>query len=437
MPRERKPLTKSLIAKAVVPPGAKELRLWDSIVSGLRMRCLRGGSKTFEYRYRPHGGGRNVDPRVLKIGTYPSISLDDARRAALVFAGAVARGEDPALQRAEERRRQRAVLGKLLAENGPYETHLRRRGLVNIRTAMSSLRRGLREHMTADVSILSRSDIVGAIDALIRTGKRGSAADLRKFCRSFCEWSVAQGLTKFNVMAGLRSPSHTRQQRLLLEQKGKALGDGEIVAVWRAAQSLQERAAAGEAVTGAFGGLVQLALLTGMRRGELAQLEHRHIRSDAVRGIDGERIHLPKTITKTAADHDIALTPLMRAVIDRQPKTTSLLLFPSRITAGRLKNWADLVLGLQRASSVHFKLHDLRRTVRTMMSRLGVSEDVAELAIGHQREALILKYNKDPMWAQRAAAFTKVSEHIASLLVEAADDRSNVVALRHEPRPAG
>jgi integrase len=431
MPRKRTPLTKSLITKAVVPPGAKELRLWDSIVPGLRVRCLLGGSKTFEYRYRPQPGGRRVHPRVLTIGDYPALSLADARDAARIHVGEVAKGKDPARERAEKRRRQRAVLGKLLAPDGPYQKYLERRGLINVRTAMHALRRGLQAHMSSDVKDLTRADVVGAINALTL----GSAADLRKFARGFLEWSVAHGLTEFNVMAGLHMPGRTRAQKLLLEPKGKALSDGEIVAVWRAAQALVDRAARGEAVSGSFGGLVQLALLTGLRRGELSQLERdRHIltgeRAIAVRGIDGERIHLPKTITKTVADHDIALTPLMRTVIAAQPRTTSALLFPSRITGGRLKNWADLVMGLQRYSGVDFRLHDLRRTTRTLMSRLGVSEDVSEMAIGHQREALILKYNKDPMWPQRTEAFARVSQHIASLLVDTGDDRSNVVALQ-------
>jgi integrase len=187
---------------------------------------------------------------------------------------------------------------------------------------------------------------------------------------------------------------------------------------------------------------VQLALLTGMRRSELAQLERdRHIltgeRAVAVRGIDGERIHLPRSITKTMADHDIALTPLMRAVIAAQPRTTSSLLFPSRMTGGRMRGWFHLVAALQRDSGVDFQLHDLRRTCRTLMSRLGIAEDIAELAIGHQRADLVARYNKDAAWPQRVEAFARVSAHIAALLVEAADDRSNVVALRHEPRPAG
>jgi integrase len=440
MPSTR--LTKSKIEKFTVPPGKQEITWWDTLVSGLGVRCFPGGSKTSVYRYRPQPGGRKIRWRQVTIGPYPSISLDDARAAARIHAGEVAKGKDPARQRDEERRRNRATLSKLLAVDGPYERHLRERGLVNVKTALSTLRRGLKDHMATDVTVLSRADIVTAIDTLIRIGKRGAAGGLRKFSHSFCEWTVAQGLTQFNVIAGLRSPSRTRQQRLLIEQKGRALSDAELVAIWRAAQRLQDRAAAGEPVSGTFGALVQLALLTGMRRGELAQLERdRHIltgdRAGAVRGIDSERIHLPRAITKTAADHDIPLTPLMRAVIEAQPRTLSALLFPSRITGGRLKGWTKLVAALQEASGIDVELHDLRRTVRTLMSRLGVAEDIAELAIGHQRADLVARYNKDAAWPARVAAFQKIDRRITALLVDTSDDNSNVVALqRREPRAA-
>src|SRR5262249_14140200 len=125
----------------------------------------------------------------------------------------------------------------------------------------------------------------------------------------------------------------------------------------------------------------------------------------------------------------IPLTPLMRAVITAQPRSTSSLLFPSRMTGGRLRGWIHLVAALQRDSGVDVRLHDLRRTCRTLMSRLGMTEDIAELALGHQRADLIARYNKDQAWQARVEAFEKVSAHISALLVEAADDRSNVVAM--------
>jgi integrase len=124
----------------------------------------------------------------------------------------------------------------------------------------------------------------------------------------------------------------------------------------------------------------------------------------------------------------------MRVVIAAQPRGTSPLLFPSRITGGALKGWTKLVATLKGASGVDVELHDLRRTVRTLMSRLGVAEDIAELAIGHQRADLVGRYNKDRAWRARVEAFEKVSAHISALLTEAADEGGNVVLMHRDGR---
>jgi len=62
------------------------------------------------------------------------------------------------------------------------------------------------------------------------------------------------------------------------------------------------------------------------------------------------------------------------------------------------------------------------------MSRLGVPEDIAELAIGHVRADLIARYNKDQAWESRRDAFTRVSDHIAALIGARAG--AAVIALR-------
>ncbi len=435
MAGKRVVLTKSMIEETVCPPGKGQLILRDAVVPGLVVRVLPGGVRSFYFIYRPLGLGRKAYPRWLKFGVFPALSLADARAAGRINAGLVAKEKDPAKQRAEERRRDRSTLSKLLGEDEAYELHLKERGLVNVKTALSSLRRGLKDHLTADVAALTRNDIVTAINALTKAGKRGAAGDLRKYARSFCEWTVAEGLAPFNVMAGFRAAGRTRQQRLqAAEPKGRALSDTEMVKVWHAAQTMQDRSDHGDKVSGAFGGLVQLALLTGMRRGELSQLQRdRHVltgdRATEDRGIEGERLHLPRTITKTAQSHDVPLTQMMREVIAAQVQRTSPLLFPSRITGGRLKGWTKLVAQLQAASGVEVGMHDLRRTCRTLMDRCGIPEDIAELAIGHQREDLVARYNKNMAWPERVAAFEKVSAHISALLAKADDDRGNVVPL--------
>jgi integrase len=107
----------------------------------------------------------------------------------------------------------------------------------------------------------------------------------------------------------------------------------------------------------------------------------------------------------------------MRAVLDAQPRTTSKLVFPGRNNL-RMAGWSKLVPRAIRVTGIDFRLHDLRRTVRTLMSRLGVPEEIAELSIGHVRRGLIATYNLDQAWAARVDAFEKVSAHIAGHRVQ-------------------
>jgi integrase len=252
--------------------------------------------------------------------------------------------------------------------------------------------------VSKEVAQLTRADFVAAISAIEDDGRPGAAQDLRKFSRTFLEWCVGSGRLPANPLAGLRSPKRSRAERLAAAANGgTALTDEEIRRVWQPAEEL-----------GSFGGLVRLALLTGLRRGELAQLERTRILAD--------RIVIVPEHAKTGAQHEVPLTDLMRQVIAAQPVTPSKLLFPSPVTGGRLRGWGQFVPKLRQASGVDFRLHDLRRTARTLMSRLGVPEDIAELAIGHVRADLIARYNKDQAWEGRCDAFARVSAHIATLI---------------------
>ena len=89
-------LTLARINAAEIPPGKAELKLWDAAVSGLYLRLLAGGGRSWVFRYRADGGGRSAKIRSIKLGNYPALTLDAARAAARAHAGQVARGQDPA-----------------------------------------------------------------------------------------------------------------------------------------------------------------------------------------------------------------------------------------------------------------------------------------------------------------------------------------------------
>jgi integrase len=394
---QRRKLTETTIAQAVVPSGRRQLFLWDSQITGFGVRILSGGSKIFWLQYRP-SGGRSVSARMIRIGPWPSISVADARKAAKALAGQVARGDDPAAKKQEARRHESSNLRTLLAEGGPYQRELGRRRIVAAKVIMSGLNRGLHRLLSKDVADLTRREFVSAIDLIVAAGKPGAAGELRKYSHTFLEWCVSTGRAHHNVLAGLRRPKRSRAERLAAASNGgTALTDDQIRKLWQTAGGF-----------GSFGSLVRLALLTGARRGELAGLERSHILADRL-------VILPEH-AKTGARHEIPLTPLMRSIIAGEPGTASPLIFRSAKTGGRLKGWTKLVARLQRASGVDFRLHDLRRTVRTLMTHYRVDHDVAELAIGHAREGLRRQYDFAELWDLRCNAFAKVSNHVAALI---------------------
>jgi hypothetical protein len=82
MMAEASKLTETLIAKARLGAEQKQVMLWDAKITGLSLRILRGGSRTFWFQYRPRGGGRSISSRMIRIDTWPKVSLADARRIA-------------------------------------------------------------------------------------------------------------------------------------------------------------------------------------------------------------------------------------------------------------------------------------------------------------------------------------------------------------------
>ena len=61
--------------------------------------------------------------------------------------------------------------------------------------------------------------------------------------------------------------------------------------------------------------------------------------------------------------------------------------------------------------------HDLRRTFRTMLSRIGVAPHVAELCLGHiEKETMRRVYDGHDYTAETTDAWDRAGKHLATLL---------------------
>jgi hypothetical protein len=74
---------------------------------------------------------------------------------------------------------------------------------------------------------------------------------------------------------------------------------------------------------------------------------------------------------------------------------------------------------------VRWTLHDLRRTMRTGLGKLGVPPHVAELVINHAKGGIQAVYDKHRYEHEVKQALALWAEHVASII----DGNSKVVAM--------
>ncbi|MGV7216000.1 tyrosine-type recombinase/integrase [Bradyrhizobium sp. UFLA05-112] len=413
---ERVELTDAIIEKATCPEGKAQAYLRDSKQGGFAVRVRASGAKTYVLEHTRPGHKGTFRTTIIAVG---KITLAEARRQAKILAGKHAMRTDLVVMRREEKqaaaaKANAATLGALIAGDGAYEASLKARGVVNTATALSALRRNLLPaHKLTDLRELTRLDITSAMGKLTDAGKPGAAADLRKHANTFLVWAQGQGHVDHNVLAGFRQPKQTRAQRLGRKSKQRALPDDEIKQVWDAAGRL-----------GAFGLLVRLCLLGGPRRSEPTFVEwKKHVMAD--------RLTFDENWTKMGLHHDIPHTALVDQVLDdakRFQRATADLVFPGQ-RGTPISGFTKLVDRLVKESgTAKWTMHDLRRTLRTVMSKCGYDNDIQRLCIGQKPRGIDQVYNKDEAWAIRKMAFEAAHAYIAAVI----EGKSTEAVLKHQ-----
>ena len=145
---------------------------------------------------------------------------------------------------------------------------------------------------------------------------------------------------------------------------------------------------------------VEWGWLTGMRKGEIAQLTWSMINTRGTPWM----LHVPGPITKNRKPRDVQLVGRLRAVIERRLKARRLdtpLVF-HRMAAGRdrklrvaamtdiRKAWRNAATGAK-LQGRHF--HDLRRSAVRNLIRAGVDPSVAMKVSGHRTRSMLDRYN--------------------------------------------
>jgi integrase len=256
----------------------------------------------------------------------------------------------------------------------------------------------------------------GKAGAPARDGS-GAAAFLYRTVSAFLGYAEAQGWIAAHLLprrgAGLIAPPPPSRTRVL--------SDADLAAVWRAADREPPKLRA----------FVRLLILSGAREKEVADMTTGEIDLAAGRWI------LPGSRTKNRIGYVLPLSPLavgelaaVWPVEDVAPSHCLLGRSPGSGFRGfgRLKLRIDACLATEAAKigaapPAPWRWHDLRRSARTGMARLGVPRDHAEAAINHisGRSTLERTYDLHDFAPEVIAALTQCQGHVAGSVEKAAE----------------
>jgi integrase len=392
--------------KALKPaaPG-KRVEKWDAAVSGLGIRVTDTGAKSFVLNARYPGSPNHRSAR-RALGGYGELTLEQARDKARSWLELLGRGIDPRddieeRKRAEQRKRAgtfTSVAEDFIAQKLPGE----RRG----RDAELHLRRiFIPRWGNRPITEITRSD-VKAVLMEVKQDAPVMAHALFGTVRRLFNWAIEQD------DYGLESSpcDHLRAQSVIgpLEPRDRILDDDEIRAFWRACLRMGHP----------HGDLGRFLLLTGVRHFEAAEAPWSEF------NIPAATWTIPKERFKSKSGHLVPLTKDVLELLDSLPRYKSgnhLFSFSFGVRGTdigeRPKLRLDALMREELGRELKpWRIHDLRRTMRSRLSALQVPDVIGELVLGHAKRGLQRVYDQHRYEDEMRQALEKWNARLRSIV---------------------
>lgn len=344
----KKALTNKTL-EALKPTG-KRYAVHDTHCPGLVVRVNANGTKTFAATYR-----YGLRQRRLTLGSYPIITLGEARDKARAAFREVLEGVDP---QAVRRRKDMTLREGVDAFIEQYAKPRNKAWRESERVLKRELVTRFGER---DLTMMTRADILEAADAAIGRGALYQANRIVSYSRKMFNWFLERGIIETSPLLGIRAL--TREQ-----SRDRVLTRDEITSL----------IAACRAEPFPFGPYTLLLLATGQRRSEVANLRWSEI--------DWERKvwEIPATRSKNGKPHQVPLSPLALATLKDTPRFEGSDLVFTTTGYSPISGITKMVLRIQAASkTANWRLHDLRRTAASEMARMAIPPHVVEKVLNH------------------------------------------------------
>ena len=273
----------------------------------------------------------------------------------------------------------------------------------------------------AKVANLDAETLRACINAPKKRDALGPAAQVYKTLRGLMSFALTEGYTKADPMAAVKNPKPYNPK----QGSANAAEDRDIVALYKTLDAPDAQ------TFRAIKLAIKFQLLTGARPTEVREAQWSEIdRTESLWRLPSDRV-------KTGNAFKVHLSPQALVILDqaatlKRPRAAKgkesqpPYIFPGK-TADCLSNLA-IVRALARmsdqlagANGKKLTPHDLRRSFRTVLSRIGIPPHVAERCLNHvDPSAMVRAYDGFDYWAEMVSAWDRASAHIEAITQGAA-----------------
>ena len=395
----RKPikLTQTMVDTMKLSADKDEDIVADTAAPGLKLRIRKEGARVYVFQRRFAG----QHPKIT-IGDASSWTLEAARRIAREHAVKMDSGIDPRTEKAARIEASKTIFGGVMKEYLEFRKRdMKPRSFAECRRHLEKQWAPL--HKLA-ITGITRATVATRLREIAKQSGPVAADRARSSLSAMFAWAIGEGVCEANPVAGTNKHSDDAERE-------RALSDAELVKVWEATSDNH------------YGAIVRLLVLTGQRRNEFAGMRWAELDRKA------KTLTLPAERTKNGRAHIVPLSDLAIKTLDGVGARDGRdLVFGNG--DGGYSGWSHSKKALDEAIKLdeEWTLHDLRRTVRTGLGRLGVAPHIAEAVLNHLPEKLIRTYDKNRYEPEKRQALDLWAAHIEALL--ASKSGSNVIALK-------
>ena len=433
MPTQK--LTDKTIKNAKAPDVGRAMH-WDSVVAdetslsgSFGLRVTTNGVKSWIIMYRiedPKNPGK-VKQHYRKVGSYPSLSLAEARDAAREALKLAGQGVDPIKAKEAEKREIAAIKSVREAVNVFIQRYAKQKN-----RSWKEVERVFNVYIIPKMGdrplpSITPADVYSVLDALMDAGHPYMANRVFAHTRKFFTWCAERHWISDPPTKNISRPADE-------EARDRVLNNEEIKRVWEGCDELGWP----------FGPYFKLLLVTGQRRNEVAGMKWEHI------DLDNKLWTLPKEKTKAKRQHEVPLSPIAVEILEAEPRNGKYVFSTTGKTPisgfSKAKERCDKIIAtnqldtvvkerwtqkdLKQNSLAPWRLNDIRRTVSSGMGGIGIAPHVIDKVLNHstgQISGVAAVYNRHAYLREKQDALNAWSRALEATV---RPGKSNVVEMR-------